>query len=432
MKFKSLGQDTTLVSFKHVVAHALANDGSLYVPASIPHLTPSVLNNLDLSNQSDVSYAALEPWLVPEIAPHTLRAIIDRANMPTPLVKVGDKYILELFHGPTAAFKDVAARYLAEIISHLYQDSGHTLTILVATSGDTGGAIAQGFAGVAGARVVVLFPKGRVSHLQYEQLTRTADNVHSLEVAGTFDDCQDLVKRAFADSNLKSLHLTSANSISLGRLLPQTTYYAYAALQAAALGIKPRFVVPSGNLGNLTAGVLAGKLGFPLDTFLTANNSNDLLYRYITSGDDEAHAVVRTFSNAMDVGRPNNLPRLTYLYDNDRANLARHIAAAHVTDEQTAVTIKQVNADHGYMLDPHTAVGWQASNQLPAKDGHTDILVATASPSKFSEEIRQKTGIDVDQTELIGRVAQYQSRCHQIEAEYGDFAAWMRKNLAAA
>jgi threonine synthase len=421
MKFYSLGNPDDRVSFETAVVRGIAPDGSLYFPESIPKLTEGELAALKGRPAVEVAFAVLWPWLDGEMTAAELREIIKQAcTFDTPVVPVGDKHILELFHGPTAAFKDVAARYLAAIMGFFNARSGRTATVLVATSGDTGGAIAQGFAGVAGTRVVVLFPRGRVSQLQREQLTRVAENVTSLEVEGTFDDCQDLVKTAMGDHELSGLNLTSANSISMGRLLPQMTYYATTALAYPG----HRLVVPSGNLGNLTAGVLARGMGFPIASFLAANNANDMLHRYLDAGAAEALPVVATFANAMDVGRPNNLSRLTKLFAGHE-ELVQAVSGTTVTDATIAQTIKNVRREHKYLLDPHTAVAWAASEAVPVKAGQPDIIVSTAAPAKFAQEIKHKTGIVVSNQALLAELRTRPGRVRHLSAEFADFKAFL-------
>ncbi len=299
-------------------------------------------------------------------------------------------------------------------------------TVLVATSGDTGGAVAHGFGDVDNVRVVVLYPKGRVSRLQQEQLRRVAGNVWTLEVAGTFDDCQRLVKQALADSELSAeLQLTSANSISVGRLLPQMTYYAYVYGQLNNAGL--RFVVPSGNLGNLTGGLLARAMGIPINGFLAANNANDALHRYHQSGVYQPRDATNTLSNAMDIGAPNNLPRLMRLCGDDLAAMRAVVKTARVTDEETTQTIKRVYADTGYVLDPHTAVAWHASEAC--NPNNHDVIISTASPLKFAEEILTQTGIAVDNTKQLQALRQHQERYWKISNAYDELQIFLAKQL---
>lgn len=395
MKFVSLGNPENIVSFQEALRQGIPSDGSLFYPVEIPKLTDEQLDILPNLGRQAIDTVLLQQWVGDELPAADLIKIVKNAStFDTPTTPVANKHVLELFHGPTMAFKDVAARYLAAFMGYFNEKTGQSSTVLVATSGDTGGAIAHGFGGVEGTRVVVLYPKGRVSQLQQEQLRRVADNVHTLEVDGDFDACQALVKQALADKALvDQVGLTSANSITVGRLLPQTLYYARAFAQ---LGGREdlRFGVPSGNLGNITGGVLAQAMGVPIAKFLAANNANNAIDRYATSGEFTPFEAIPTLSNAMDIGAPNNLPRLQRVFGQDIEAFRRHIKTAHVSDEQTVETIKRVYEETGYLLDPHTAVAWYASEQNPDDSVH-DVIVSTAAPEKFAEEIERETGIKV-------------------------------------
>lgn len=404
MKFVSLGNPEDVVSFQEALSRGIPADGSLYFPVEIPKLTAEQIASLPGLDTKAIDRLMLSAWLGDEIPSEDIAAIVERAaTFETPTVPVADKHVLEIFHGPTMAFKDVAARYLAALMGYFNAKTGKTSTVLVATSGDTGGAIAHGFGDVAGTNVVVLYPKGRVSQLQQEQLRRVAGNVHTLEVDGDFDACQALVKQALADTALVSqVGLTSANSITVGRLLPQTLYYARAFAQ---LGGRTdlRFVVPSGNLGNITGGVLAQQMGVPIASFFAANNANNAIDQYARTGNFTPFAAVPTMSNAMDIGAPNNLPRLQRIFGGDVGAFRADIQTAQVSDEQTAATIQKVYEETGYLLDPHTAVAWYASEQNPAKNTH-DVIVSTAAPEKFAEEITRATGIAVDNSAELAKL----------------------------
>ncbi len=431
MKFASLTNSQDMVSFEQALLQGIARDGSLYMPTSIPHLSEKQIKQLLHADRFETAQIMLSPWVAGEIPDDDLVAIIRRAaTFDTPLVQVGDKKILELFHGPTLAFKDVAARYLSEFISYFNQKAGRRSTVLVATSGDTGGAIAHGFANVTGIDLVVLYPKGGVSRLQQEQLRRVAKNVRSLEVNGDFNDCQRLVKEAFADRRLsEKLHLTSANSINVGRLLPQTTYYAslYGQLTPSERATV-RVTVPTGNLGNLSAGLLARAMGVPITAFLAANNLNDTLTRYLETGHHQPQATVKTMSSAMDVSAPNNLPRFTHLLGEDTASIRAVVRAVRVTDEETVATIKQVYSDTGYLLDPHTAVGWRASELIGG--AYTDVIVATASALKFAEEIFERTGIKLDNSQQLHELQKQPERYWEIDNSITQLAEFLESEQA--
>src|SRR5580765_4784227 len=399
MRFVSLGEGHNEASFGEALRQGMAPDGSLYFPNSIPRLSQGDLAGLYCADISQTADIILPHWLGDELGDEDIHKIVERAaTFPTPVKDVGDKKVLELFHGPTMAFKDVAARYLAALMSHYNAQDGYESRVLVATSGDTGGAIAHGFADIPGVAVTILFPKGKVSELQREQLVRTADNVNAYEVDGTFDDCQKLVIRALGDVALDALHVSSANSISVGRLIPQTIYYANAWGQLGH-GTQARFVVPTGNLGNLTAGILAQRMGVPITSFLAANNRNDALTRYLSRGKYQPLDTEPTMSNAMDVGAPNNMPRFIRLFRGDVDKARQKVQATSVDDEAVVDTIKTVYEKHGYLLDPHTAVAWAASERVASPRGVKDIIVSTASPVKFSREILRATGISVSNSD---------------------------------
>ena len=428
MKFVSLGNPDDVVSFQEALSRGIPPDGSLYYPVEIPRLSAEQIASLPSLDRKAIDQLILTAWLGDEIPADDLMAIVDRAaTFETPCVEVADKHVLELFHGPTMAFKDVAARYLAALMGYFNAKTGRTSTVLVATSGDTGGAIAHGFGDVERIKVVVLYPKGRVSQLQQEQLRRVAANVQTLEVDGDFDACQALVKQALADTALvEKVGLTSANSITVGRLLPQTLYYARAFAQLGGRG-DLRFVVPSGNLGNITGGVLAQHMGIPIASFLAANNANNAIDQYARSGAFTPFAAVPTISNAMDIGAPNNLPRLQRIFGGDVAAFRSDIKTDCVTDENTVATIKKVYADTGYLLDPHTAVAWYASEQHPDTAAH-DVIVSTAAPEKFAEEILHLTGLQVDNTEELKKLRQTPERYSEIANSLDELRSFILHN----
>ena len=413
MKFVSLAHARDVVSFEEALTRGVPADGSLYAPVTVPQLTEEQIDRLAGLSYQEVDRLLLEAWPGDEVPTADIADIVRAAaTFATPCVKVSDKYILELSHGPTMAFKDFSARYLAALLSYFNTKSHRTSTVLVATSGDTGGAVADGFRDMPGVQVVVLYPKGRVSELQLQQLRRVASNVHSLEVETDFDGCQALAKLAFADTELRQkAHLTSANSISIGSLVSQTLFYARAAAQ---LGREDtRFVVPCGNLGNLTSGVMAQQMGVPLCSFLAVNNANDAFYRYSNLGRYRPLKTVHTLSNAMDIGAPNNMPRLRRLFDDSVRRLRSDIHVARVNDAQTAETMQQVYAETGYLLDPHAAVAWRGSEEYPG-DGQVDVIVATASPLKFAEEIERATGLVLDNSAEIAALAEVPERYSEI------------------
>ncbi len=309
---------------------------------------------------------------------------------------------MELFHGPTLAFKDVAAKCLAQLLSfYLKKRQQHSL-ILVATSGDTGGAVAQGFAGVDNVKVIVLYPKGKVSQLQEQQLTRVADNILPLEVEGVFDDCQTLVKTALNDPELTHLPLTSANSINIGRLLPQIIHYVYAYGQ---LQRPLQFIVPSGNMGNVTAGILAMGMGLPIESFLLACNSNDPALDYYRTGIYKPKPTKPTLSNAMDIGNPSNFTRILEYFGHDHKKFCEKVIVDSVDDPTTIATIKSVYQKYGYLLDPHTAVAWSAAEKQRSNNNLMQVIISTAAPVKFAAEIAKAAGISINPSKVLSKLS---------------------------
>lgn len=414
--YYSTNRQAPEVTFQEALFQGLAPDGGLYFPNQFPAFSTDELAALRGATLPDVGFCVLDKWFGEEIDAESLRRIASEAqHFPIPLRQVGPYQILELFHGPTQAFKDVAAQNLARLMSHFLKQRQQRVTLLVATSGDTGGAIAHGFSGVDNINVVILYPRGRVSQLQEEQLTRVADNVFPLEVDGVFDDCQAMVKQAFNDPDLAGLSLTSANSISIGRLIPQIIYYVYA---YACLGRDDiAFVVPSGNFGNLTGGLFARAMGLPFSRFLAACNRNDAAVRYGATGKYVPQPTVATLSNAMDVGNPSNFVRVLELFGHDWGAFRAVVQAYMVADEATVATMAGVWREHGYVLDPHTAVGWRVAEQYADPDKQT-VLIATAAPLKFAAEIEARTGIVVENEGAIAALRQRPLRKWSVGGEY--------------
>jgi len=341
-----------------------------------------------------------------EIPPQVLMNIVTEAfNFPVPLITLSERlHVLELFHGPTLAFKDFGARFMARLMGYFVQESGTQLTVIVATSGDTGSAVAQAFLGVCGIRVVILYPAGRVSDAQEKQLTTLGQNITALEVSGSFDDCQRLAKQALVDPAIaEKLTITSANSINIARLIPQSFYYFAAVAQLSAPDSLPVFSVPSGNFGNLTGGLLAKRMGLGVAQFIAATNTNDVFPEFLRSGKLIPRASRHTISNAMDVGNPSNFARIVDLYDNDLQAIRRDIWGCSFSDEETLRVMHDVEQHHGYVLDPHTAVGvlgWQsfAKQNPPTTQG---IVLATAHPAKFADTVVRAIGIRPEMPERL-------------------------------
>ena len=395
------------VPFREALLDGLAPDGGLYVPTEIPALPDDWAT---ASDRADLGARVLAAWL-PEMA--NLGALVEDAlSFPIPLVSLGDGvHVLELFHGPTLSFKDVGARAMARLMADALQ--GEEVTILAATSGDTGSAVADGFAGVPGVRVVLLYPKGGVSDVQEQQLIVARDGVQALAVEGTFDDCQRLVKAAFAERAPGDRRLSSANSINIGRLLPQMLYTTWALRQ---LGEPATVVVPSGNLGNLTAATMAMRAGLPVTGFVAAHNANDGFVRFLAGADAPASASVPTLSNAMDVGVPSNLERLRSLFSD--ADLRALVHGETVTDDETLAAMRRVHDETGYVADPHTAVGLEAVRRRRA-DGETGpmIVLSTAHPAKFPEAVAEATGTTPTAPSRLARLWEAPTAVDTIPAE---------------
>ena len=385
------------VPFIDALFAGTAPDGGLYMPERLDPLPAGTIQSLAQAGMVDIGTRVGAHLLRDEITVAALRPLIAAAlDFPIPLVRVTDRiWALELFHGPTMAFKDVGARVQARLLHHF--TDGTPLTILVATSGDTGSAVAQAFHRVPDTRVLVLYPEGQVSDVQEAQMASLGDNVTALAMRGTFDDCQRLVKQAFADDELRShVWLTPANSINLGRLLPQVFYYFVLARLSSAGGAGPVVSVPSGNFGNLTAGLIAKRLGLPVRTFVAATNVNDTVPEYLRSGAYHPKASVRTVANAMDVGAPSNWERVQALYGGDIDAIRRDIVGCAYTDAQVVAEIGRVYREHEYLLDPHSAIAWLALQEaLATQPDAQGVFVATAHPGKFREVVEPAIGRSV-------------------------------------
>ena len=433
MIYFSTNKSSIPVSLKKATLEGLAPDGGLYVPSEIPRFSPEEIALLEGASFNNIAFAIAKKFIDGAIPPEQLSDIIESCyTFDTPIVQLDSStFVEELFCGPTLAFKDYGARFLARLTGYFAAEEEKLITVLVATSGDTGSAVAYGFQGIANTRVVLLYPSGKVSPLQEQQLTTAGGNVHALEVQGDFDDCQRMVKQAFVDPTLsKSLTLTSANSINISRLIPQSFYYGWAALQLKErYGFSaPLFSVPSGNYGNLTAGVLAKRMGFPIGHFIAASNANDSVTRYINEGRYEPRPTITTLSTAMDVGNPSNFARLRYFYHNDYASMGRDITGIAVSDEETITTIRSVHERFGYVMEPHTAVAYRALERYRRLENHADepgIVLSTAHPAKFLEAIEEtldkKIEIPSNLQELMGK-----KKCATlIRSEYKEFTSFL-------
>ena len=404
MRYHSTRNKNPNVSFTEAALCGLAPDGGLFVPETLPVYSSDIKSSLPLMDFPEIACNTIHPWVKDDIPLNVLEDICkDAFSFPVPLVKTEDRFVLELFHGPTAAFKDFGARFMARAFSYLRRGEDKPLKILVATSGDTGGAVADGFFGIDGISVTVLYPKGRISPLQEKQIAGLGGNISALAVEGSFDDCQVLVKKAFSENSLnKKQVLSSANSINISRLIPQAAYYTSASVKliseygykAGAMDSKPLISVPSGNFGNLTAGLYAYKMGAPIKAFIAATNINKTVPDYLDTGNYFTRDSHATISNAMDVGTPSNFERMASHFSLEE--MRNFIYGVSVNDEDTMKTISEVFSSHAYCLDPHTAVGWHGADILKSKGKLSGknplVIISTAHPAKFDEVVEPITG----------------------------------------
>jgi threonine synthase len=435
MNFYSTNSPTVQVPFKEAVFNSLPQDRGLYMPVSIPQLDADFIKNLDQYTLPEIAFKVAKTLLTDAIPEEDLKAIIDDAiNFEAPIVKLEeDVYVLELFHGPSLAFKDFGARFMSRVMSYFLRDGEQLLDVLVATSGDTGGAVALGFLGVPNTRVTILYPKGKVSPIQEQQLTTNGKNIRAIEVDGTFDDCQALVKQAFTDAELnKKFRLTSANSINIARLIPQTFYYfnAYAQLLRAGK-TEVTFCVPSGNFGNIGAGLLAWKLGLPVKQFIAATNANDTVPAFLNTGVYQPKPSVQTLSNAMDVGDPSNWVRIAEMFRGDTAELKKLVAGVSYTDEQTLEAIKQVYAQYQYAVCPHTAIAWQALKDWRSnhpEDQSAGVFLSTAHPCKFPDVYPADVEVAIIVPESVKEMQDKLPVNSTMGSDFKSFKWWLMEN----
>jgi threonine synthase len=435
MKFYSTNNTASRVSFKDAVFNSMPQDKGLYMPVSIPKLDDKFINHLDGYTLPEIAFHVAQNLLGDDIPADDLKAIIDDAiNFYAPIKKLEDKvYVLELFHGPSLAFKDFGARFMSRVMSYFLEAGEKQLDVLVATSGDTGGAVALGFLGVPNTRVTILYPKGKVSDIQELQLTTNGQNIRALEIDGTFDDCQALVKQAFTDAELNEKYrLTSANSINIARLIPQTFYYFNAYAQALKQGkSKIIFSVPSGNFGNIGAGLLAWKMGLPVEQFIAATNANDTVPQFLKNGVYEAKPSVATLSNAMDVGNPSNWVRIADLFKEDMTQLNKLITGYSFDDDETLKAIHAVYDQYNYVVCPHTAIAWKALKdyqQDNKADDTTGIFLSTAHPCKFPDVFSEKIACHIN---VPAQVKELQAKAKQSVAlgkDFEGFKGYLLKN----
>ena len=401
MQFYSTNGQAPIATLEKAVVKGLAEDKGLYMPERIKPLPKEFFDNIENLSFQEIAYQVADAFFGEDVPAEDLKRIVyDTLAFDCPCVKVTDTiYSLELFHGPTLAFKDVGARFMARLLQYFLKKEGAgQVNVLVATSGDTGSAVANGFLGVDGIHVYVLYPKGKVSPIQECQFTTLGQNITAVEVDGVFDDCQALVKNAFIDKELNEhMQLTSANSINVARFLPQAFYYFYAYAQMKKKGLANQFVVcvPSGNFGNICSALFGKRMGLPVKRFIAANNANDVFFKYLQTGKYEPKASVQTIANAMDVGDPSNFARVYELYGKNHNAICADISGATYTDEQIAETIKEVKAETGYVCDPHGACGYRALKE-GLKEGEVGVFLETAHPAKFKDTVDRILGGDIE------------------------------------
>lgn len=429
MKFYSTNNRRLTAGLKDAVLQGLAPDNGLYMPANIPALPAEFFSSIGQRSLQEIAFTVSQCFVGDEVSDEVLTGIVAKAiQFDAPVVPVGDiAYALELFHGPTMAFKDFGARFMAGLLGYFAQREDREIVILVATSGDTGSAVANGFLKVPGTRVIVLYPAGKVSDIQEKQFTTLANNITALEVAGTFDDCQRLVKQAFVDNDLRNkLFLTSANSINIARLIPQSFYYFHAYAQLQALDMPVVFAVPSGNFGNLTGGVLAMKMGLPVAHFIACTNINDIVPEYLASGSFNPRPSMQTISNAMDVGNPSNFARLLDLYDHDHALMAADITGMAFSDDETRAAMRAVYEATGYVLDPHGAVGYLGLQEYTRQRGPVaGVFLETAHPGKFREVVEATLDITLPLPPTLEAFNRGHKRSLPMSTEFSDFKDYL-------
>ncbi|MEO8614210.1 MAG: threonine synthase [Luteolibacter sp.] len=433
MLYHSTSNPAHRVDLKEAILRSLPPDNGLYMPDTLPVLDKSFWEIWRELTFQEIGIAVADAFFGEDVPPQALVDIVEgTVSFDAPLVTLGPgDHVLELFHGPTLAFKDFGARFMARLMAWLTRDDERMLTVLVATSGDTGGAVASAFHHVAGTRVVILYPKGKVSGLQEKQLTALGGNITALEIDGSFDDCQALVKSAFLDRELSErLNLTSANSINLARLVPQSFYYIHAARQLPE-GVVPTFVIPSGNFGNLTAGLLAIQLGLQVDQMIAATNRNDVVPEYLRVGTYTPRPSVPTISNAMDVGAPSNFVRMQALFGGSWEAMKSRIIGMTFSDDQTRAAIREVKSLYDYEIDPHGAIAWLAARQWRATHpGSATVSLETAHPAKFPDVMDAELGANcVGVPERLAILAQREKVAVSLPFDVTIFHGWLQSTL---
>lgn len=430
MRYYSTNNRSKYVSLHDAVVNGLAEDRGLYMPEKINRLPEEFYKNIDKMSFQEISFEVAKAFFSDDVDEKSLKDIVyDTLSFDCPVKKVCDDiWTLELFHGPTLAFKDVGARFMARLLEYFIRQEAHQIVnVLVATSGDTGSAVANGFLGVDGIHVYVLYPKGKVSKIQECQFTTLGRNITAIEIDGVFDDCQSLVKSAFMDGDLnKHMKLTSANSINVARFLPQAFYYfnAYARMKANGLAENLVMCVPSGNFGNITAGLFAREMGLPIRRFIAANNANNIFYNYLKTGVYEPKPSVQTIANAMDVGDPSNFARIYDLYNGSHDKISSIISGTTYTDDEIKAAVKQCYKDNGYILDPHGACGYQALKDN-LKKGETGVFCETAHPAKFKDTIENIINTEIEIPQRLSNFMKGKKQTVELSNKFDDFKTFL-------
>ncbi|MCP9751757.1 threonine synthase [Ferruginibacter sp. HRS2-29] len=431
MNYYSTNNNSPVVNFKDATINGQAPDKGLYFPEFIPALPEGLIENIEGLSNEEIAFRIIQPYVGNTIPEDVLKTIVtETVNFSIPLVPVTDSISsLELYHGPTLAFKDIGARFMSRCLSYFVRNENKKVTVLVATSGDTGGAVANGFYDVPNVDVIILYPSGKVSSVQEKQLTTLGKNIHALEINGTFDDCQQMVKNAFMDEELTGkIFLTSANSINVARWLPQQFYYFFAYKQWADKTDPPVISVPSGNFGNICAGILAQASGLPVKHFIAACNANDVVPRFLDTNQYQPKKAVATISNAMDVGEPSNFVRILKIFSENVADLKTKLSGWSVSDEQTKATIKLVFEEEGYLLDPHGAVGYFALNEYlrdhPEEKG---LVIETAHPVKFYDVVEPVIGTKVVIPAVVEEQLKLEKKSVWMENDYESLKGYLLK-----
>lgn len=430
MKYYSTNKEAPIATLEEAVVKGLAPDKGLYMPENIKKLPKSFFDNIQDMSFQEIAFEVAKAFFGDDVETSALKDIVyDTLSFDVPAIKVENNiYSLELFHGPTLAFKDVGARFMARLLQYFIKKEGQkSVTVLVATSGDTGSAVANGFLGVEGIHVDVLYPKGKVSKIQESQFTTLGKNITAIEIDGVFDDCQSLVKQAFMDEELNAnKKLTSANSINVARFLPQAFYYFYAYAQLKKQNKADNMVVcvPSGNFGNICAGIFAHEMGLPIKRFIAANNANDIFYKYLQSGKYEPKPSKQTLANAMDVGDPSNFARIYDLFGGSHAKITNLISGATYTDDMIKSTMTTCYNDTKYILDPHGACGYKALKE-GLKDGETGVFLETAHPAKFKEKVDDILKIDIEIPSRLAEFMKGKKQSIEMKNSFADFKEFL-------